>query len=214
MFCYGLPTLQTQNLINDTTKKGLFDEIINVINILELDINDINPRALYTPCGCHSLNLVLCDMANSCPKSIPFFGVIQQIYTLFSSSTKRWKILQNNVLGLTPRSLSQTHQESRIESVKAIKFQDPQIRDALLQLAQTSEDPKIKSEANCLATYEIESFEFLLCMTIWYDILFAVNFVSKNLQLKDIQIDVAIDQLKGLIYIFFKNIEKMYLHLL
>ena len=142
MFCYGLPTLQTQNLINDTTKKGLFDEIINVINILELDINDINPRALYTPCGCHSLNLVLCDMANSCPKSIPFFGIIQQIYTLFSSSTKRWKILQDNVLGLTPRSLSQTHQESRIESVKAIKFQDPQIRDALLQLAQTSEDPK------------------------------------------------------------------------
>ena len=163
---------------------------------------DINPRALYTPCGCHSLNLVPCDMANSCPKAISFFGVIQHIYTLFSSSTKRWKILQDNVLGLTPRSLSQTHQESRIESVKAIKFQDPQIRDALLQLAQTSEDPKIKGEANCLATYEIESFEFLLCMTIWYDILFAVNFVSKNLQLKDMHIDVAIDQLKCLISYF------------
>ena len=46
-------------------------------------------------------------------------------------------------------------------------------------------------------------------MTIWYDILFVVNSVSKNLQLKDIQIDVAIDQLKGLIFFFFKNIEKM-----
>ena len=66
--------------VDDTTGKGLFDEIINVINILELDINDIhgqwynngsnmkgkhqgvqkrlldiNPRAVYTPCGCHSL---------------------------------------------------------------------------------------------------------------------------------------------------------------
>ena len=119
--------------VDDTTEKCLFDEIINVINILELDINDIrgqgydngsnmkgkhqgvqkrlldiNPRALYRPCGCHSLNLVLCDMANSYSKAISFFGVIQQIYTLFSSSTKRWKILQNNVLGLTPKSLSQT----------------------------------------------------------------------------------------------------------
>ena len=95
-------------------EKGFFDEIINVINILELDINDIhgqgydngstmkgkhqgvqkrfldiNPRALHTPCGCHSLNLVLCDMANYCPKAISFFGVKQCIYILLSSSTKR-----------------------------------------------------------------------------------------------------------------------------
>ena len=69
--------------------------------------------------------------------------------------------------GLTLKSLSQTRWESHVESVKAIKFQAPQIRDALLQLAQTSEDPKIKSEADYLATYEIESFELLLGMTIW-----------------------------------------------
>ena len=36
-------------------------------------------------------------------------------------------------------------------------------------------------------------------MIIWYDILFVVNSVSKNLQLKDMHIDVAIDQLKGLL---------------
>ena len=41
-------------------------------------------------------------------------------------------------------------------------------------------------------------------MTIWYDILFAVNSVSKNLQSKDMRIDIAIDQLKGLIYFFGK----------
>ena len=69
--------------------------------------------------------------------------------------------------GLTLKSLSQTRWESHVESVKAIKFQAPQIRNALLQLAQTSEDPKIKSEADYLATYEIESFELLLGMTIW-----------------------------------------------
>ena len=101
--------------------------------------------------------------------------------------------------GLTLKPLSQTHWESRIESVKAIRFQALEIRDALLQLVKTSEDTKTKSEVDCLATYEIESFEFLLGMTIWYDILFVVNSVSKNLQSKNMHIDVAIDQLKGLI---------------
>jgi hypothetical protein len=70
------------------------------------------------------------------------------------------------VPSLTLKPLSQTHWESQIESLKAIKFQTPQIIDALLQLANTSEDPKTKSEANYLATYEMESFEFLLSMTI------------------------------------------------
>ena len=166
---------------------------------------DINPKAFYTPCGCHSLNLVLYNIANSCPKAISFFGIVQCIYTLFSSFTKRWKILLNNVPSLTLKPLSQTRWESRIESIKAIKFQTPQIRDTLLKLAKTSEDSKTKSETNCLATYEIESFELLLNMTIWYDILFAINTVSKNLQSKDMHIDVAIDQLKGLMS-FLKKI--------
>ena len=86
--------------------------------------------------------------------------------------------------GLTLKPLSQTRWESQTESVKAIKFQVLEIRDVLLQLAKISEDPKTKSEAGCLATYEIESFEFLLAMIIWYDILFAINSISKNLQSK------------------------------
>ena len=133
--------------VDDTSGKRLFDELLSAIKKLKLDINDvrgqgydngsnmkgkqqgvqrrlleINPRAFYTPCGCHNLNLVLCDMANSCPKAISFFGVVQRIYSLFSSSTKRWKILQNNISFLTIKSLSQTRWKSRIESTKAIKF--------------------------------------------------------------------------------------------
>jgi hypothetical protein len=133
-----------------------------------------------------------------------FFGIVQRIYTLFSSSIKQWKILLDNMPSLTLKLLSQTRWKSRIESLKTIKFQTPQIRDTLLQSAKTSEDPKTKSEANCLATYEMKSFEFLLSMTIWYDILFAVNTISKNLQSKDIYINVAINQLECLIS-YFKN---------
>ena len=50
---------------------------------------NLNSSVFYTPCGCHSLNLLLSDMANCCPKAITFFGVVQRIYSLFSSSTKR-----------------------------------------------------------------------------------------------------------------------------
>nr|KAJ0219733.1 hypothetical protein LSAT_V11C200070050 [Lactuca sativa] len=127
---------------------------------------DINPRAFYTPCGCHSLNLVICDMANSCDKASEFFGVIQRIYSIFASSTQRWKILQDNISNLTLKSLSQTRWESRVESVKAIRFQAPQLRKALLQLSKSCGDPKIKSEAKCLATYELQNYEFLLGMII------------------------------------------------
>ncbi|KAH1232638.1 hypothetical protein GmHk_09G025242 [Glycine max] len=56
-------------------------------------------------------------------------------------------------------------------------------------------DLKIKKE-DCLATYELENFEFLLSMIIWYDILFVVNSISKKLQSKDIGMDVPIEQLK------------------
>ena len=55
---------------------------------------DINPKAFYTPYGSHNINLVLCDMANSCIKAVSFFGVVQRLYTLFSSSTKRWNIFK------------------------------------------------------------------------------------------------------------------------
>ncbi|XP_075515349.1 uncharacterized protein LOC142549989 [Primulina tabacum] len=192
--------------VDDTSGLGLFMHLKNALVNLELDIDDIrsqgydngsnmkgrhkgvqkrllemNPRAFYTPCGCHSLNLALCDMANCCPKAMSFFGVIQRIYTLFSSSTKRWEIFKDHVKGLTVKPLSQTRWESHVESVKPIKEQIAQIRDALYDLANDSEDPKTKSEAESLALYELENFEFLLGVVIWYKLLHAINTVSNFL---------------------------------
>ncbi|KAK1399192.1 TTF-type domain-containing protein [Heracleum sosnowskyi] len=215
--------------VNDTTGHGLFDVLQNELKNLDLDISDvrgqgydngsnmkgkhqgvqkrlleINNRAFYTPCGCHSLNLTLCDMANACSKARDFFGVIQRIYTIFACSTKRWQILKDNVKGLTLKSLSSTRWESRIDSVKAIRFQMLEIREALLQVADVDNDSKVKSEAKSLATNELGDFEFLIGIIIWYEILCAINTVSKILQPKDMLIDVAIKKIEGLIS-FFEN---------
>ncbi|CAO2827615.1 unnamed protein product [Amaranthus hypochondriacus] len=191
--------------IDDTSGFGLFNELLKVLKSLDLDVLDVrgqgydngsnmkgkhqgvqkrllelNPKALYMPCACHSLNLILCDMLESCVKATSFFGIVQSIYTLFSSSPKRWKVLTDNVPGLTVKSLSNTRWESRIKSVKAIRFQAPQIKFALLKMHGSKEELGIKSHAGLLAK-SINKFEFLLGMVIWYDVLFYVDMVSKKL---------------------------------
>ncbi|GKA40753.1 zinc finger MYM-type protein 1-like protein [Tanacetum coccineum] len=96
------------------------------------------------------------------------------------------------------------YNESRVESVKAIRYQLSEIIEALLQVAKKDNDSKIKSESKSLATNELGDFEFLVATIIWFDILSAVNLVSKRLQSDDMLIDVAIKEVEGLILFFEK----------
>ncbi|XP_024969569.1 uncharacterized protein LOC112508937 [Cynara cardunculus var. scolymus] len=164
---------------------------------------EVNPKALYMSCACHSLNLTLSDMAHSCIKAVSFFGIFQRIYTLFASSTKMWKVLLDNVSNLTVKSLCNTRWESRIKSVKTIRFQAPQIRSVLLELCKSCDDAKTKSEAESLVS-AIENFEFFLGMIVWYDVLFAINMVSKMLQLKSMCIYATMEQFEGVVKYFEK----------
>ncbi|KAL6569123.1 hypothetical protein OROHE_003404 [Orobanche hederae] len=211
--------------VDDTSGKGLFETLEHTLVILGLNVDDIrgqgydngsnmklkykgvqrrlldiNPRAFYTPCGCHSLNLTLCDMAHCSTPAISFFGVMQRIYTLFSSSTKRWGILKEVVTKLTLKPLSQTRWESHLESVRAIRFQVSQVRDALICLADSCDnDPKSKSEAESLATEQLENFEFLLALVIWHKLLSRVNMVSRILQTENMDLENALIQLRELV---------------
>ncbi|XP_071728767.1 uncharacterized protein [Rutidosis leptorrhynchoides] len=212
--------------VNDTTGKGLFDTTVAELKCLGLDINDMrgqgydnganmkgihngvqmrflkeNPRAFYTPCGCHSLNLTLWDMANSCVKGKNFFGQIQHIYTIFHNSINRWEILKDNVKDLTLKPLSQTRWESLVECLKAIKTQLVDIREALLEVGEKDNDAAIASEANSIAEKELGEFDFLVSIVIWYQVLNEVNIVSKNLieffkDYRDTGFSQAIDEAK------------------
>ncbi|PWA44352.1 hypothetical protein CTI12_AA527140 [Artemisia annua] len=83
----------------------------------------------------------------------------------------RWQILKDNVKGLTLKSLSTTRWESRVESVKAIKFQLSDIREALIQVSEKYNDSVIQSQAKSLATNELGDFEFIAAIVIWFEIL-------------------------------------------
>lgn len=63
----------------------------------------------------------------------------------------------------------------------------------MLELGESSDqNSKTRSEANSLAKYKFGDFEFLLSLTIWYDVLFAINSVSKILQSKFERLNVVI----------------------
>ncbi|KAK4883362.1 hypothetical protein RN001_006681 [Aquatica leii] len=156
-----------------------------------------NPRVFYVPCGCHNLNLILSDVASVSVKAVSFFGVIQRIYTFLSSSNCRYDIAKK-YLSFTPKPLSATRWECRVESVKAIIFQIREFITVFGEIIDESKDAKTKSEANSLLQ-EIKSYPFILSAVIWYELLVEVNRVSKILQRMDVQMDVAITLLDTLL---------------
>jgi hypothetical protein len=79
-----------------------------------------------------------------------------------------------------------------------------EIKEALQDVAGCDNDPSTSSEAQSLADNEFDDFEFLLAIIIWYEILSVVNLVSKQLQAKDMVIDIAIERVQGLISFFTK----------
>ena len=82
-----------------------------------------NPQALFSPCSAHSLNLCGVHAVESSAVLKSFFGNIQRLYSLFSSSPSRWKILQE-AAGVSLRKLFTTRWSARIEAVRPREILD------------------------------------------------------------------------------------------
>lgn len=153
-----------------------------------------NPRALFVPCGAHTLNLVVCDAAKGSVDAMSYFGVLQKLYTLFSASTQRWAILKKHV-GITLKMWAETRWESKIKSVEPIRYQGAAVREALIELRDNTKDPAIKAEAQCLSE-EVGSYRFSICTVVWYDMLSTIQHVSKLMQSPNMDVDLAVSLLK------------------
>ncbi|XP_026517582.1 uncharacterized protein LOC112121513, partial [Terrapene carolina triunguis] len=181
-----------QALLDELKRMGLF--VINIrgqsydtganmrgcISGVQARLLAENPQTFFVPCACHSLNLILHDMAKSSVEAISFFGLLQCIYVLFSASTQRWQIFKAQVNDITIKPLTATRWESRVESAKTLRYQSEEVYEALVTISEEARDPKARSEAQSLAS-EISSFKFLTSVVIWYDILVKISSVSKFL---------------------------------
>ena len=196
------------NVSSNTSGAGLLDAFLKHIEYLNLDIKDcraqsydngsnmkgknvglqarilkMNSKALYLPCSSHSLNLVICDAVKASLFGLNFFGLLSKLFNLFSASPWRWEILKNHV-PITLKRQSDTRWESRVEAVKPLRFYLPHVIEALLNLKSTAEekiDAETMEDSEALLT-KIKTFQFILSVIIWYDLLFNINKTSKILQ--------------------------------
>jgi len=158
---------------------------------------NINPRAFYIPCSCHSLNLVVADAASFSKGSISLFGLIQRVYVLFSASVNHWEILKRHISGFTVKQVCTTRWESRVSAVKAMRYETNNIVNALIKISDSpNADAVLSHEAQCLADNLCE-FEFLISLVVWYDLLFQINVSSKSMQGITMDIITATSIVKG-----------------
>ncbi|TYH83341.1 hypothetical protein ES332_D02G126400v1 [Gossypium tomentosum] len=148
--------------VDNTSGLRLFNELQDVLKYFNLNVDDVRGQVYDNVSNMKRKHQVIWNILTL--ELFHFFGIVQRIYSLFLGFTKRWKILLDNVLKLIVKFLSTTCRKNRIKSVKAIRFQTPQIRLALLELYKSYDDAKSKSEVESLVN-ALESFEFsCLCI--------------------------------------------------
>ena len=90
----------------------------------------LNTRALFVPCGAHTMNLVIADAAKSSQYATGYFGYLQKLFHFFSRATLRWPSLGaflTKHVHLTLQSWSDVRWESRLKSVTAVRNQTKEV---------------------------------------------------------------------------------------
>nr|TKW20468.1 hypothetical protein SEVIR_4G090300v2 [Setaria viridis] len=171
--------------VDDTSGLGLFNVLLESMKSFGLNISDIRGQGYD----------------NGSNMKIKYKGVKTWLLDINPRALYMpcaWNVLLKHVPSLTVKSLSNTRWESRIKSVTTIRYQATELRYALSELHHTSDiEPKDRSDAKNLFD-ALDSFEFLLSMVIWHDILFAVNKVSMKLQSPAMCIDSTLKQIQAI----------------
>lgn len=173
-----------------------------IYNGLQARIKKKSPTAEFVPCSTHSLNLVGTFAAEVTNIGNRFFMTNQNLYTFFSGSTSRWKILENQLKNIPNstllKNLCPTRWSSRYAVCKSIKNGYPGIIAALQEISKdTSQRPATIYEAVAL-NKKIENLEFTFMLVLWTPILERFNMASESLQFVDIDLSSVVVLYKSL----------------
>ena len=195
-----LETLKEYGISIDDCRGQGYDNAANMsgkYNGVQQHISSVNPLCLYSPCGCHSLNLCGVDSASSCIEAVTYFGMVQTIYNLFSSSPQRWQILQRNI-SCSLHGLSGTRWTDRVASVRPFAAYLPSLKVALQQLLTLNLTPRTTTEVNGAIKY-VSSFTCLVISSVWLKVLVAIDQRNQIIQARKATIDVEVCNLKSLL---------------
>ncbi|XP_047141270.1 zinc finger MYM-type protein 1-like [Hydra vulgaris] len=155
------------------------------------------PLATYSPCACHSLNLCGAQAAECCPQVITFFGIVQKLYNIFSSSPQRWEIKKKNI-GSSFHIMSQTRWSARMDCIKSFATHLPGIIKSVADIRNLNLSIENRADLNGIISY-MESFECILMSAIWFKVLTAINYTNLVLQARNATLDVEVTNIKRLI---------------
>lgn len=156
-----------------------------------------NSEAIYSACTCHSLNICGEKAAESCPAATTFFGAVQKLYNIFSSSPQRWEILKKKIPS-SLHSMSKTRWSARVDSVKPVAAHLPGILEALEELSVLNLTAECRRDVEGLKKY-FKTFNCLLLASIWLKILSSIDIVNRVLQRRGETMDEASKHLSSLV---------------
>jgi hypothetical protein len=135
---------------------------------------------------------VSCDAAKSSVKSVTIWCHRE------TASVNRWKILTDQAQSFTVKRLSDTRWETKIASVKALRYQIGDVHDALITLAEKEErhDTEISHGATTLS-HQLKDFGFLVSLFVWYVVLFQISVVSKSVQSQKFDMCKSVELTEG-----------------
>lgn len=161
-------------------------------NGLQAKVKEIQPKAIYSHCYAHCMNLVLVEATSSNKYARNFFGTLQSLYNFFEASPHRHAVLESVIKSVISKpkiyslkKLSDTRWACRSDSIVAVSKNYSAIVKALDEIGEKSQVPKVVSDANALK-HLVQQFEFLLCLDVLEDVLLKCRRVSDYLQRDDI----------------------------
>ncbi|KAB0805389.1 hypothetical protein PPYR_02359 [Photinus pyralis] len=157
--------------------------------------------ATYVPCSAHSLNLIGISAAESCSGALHYFNFVQNVYTFFSSSTRRWNTFIQNMKDSNSKRLKRvidTRWSARADAVSALKLNYAEIKNVLHDLSTDErEKPVGKLEAKKLKE-SFDLYETALMTVLWDKLLQRINSVSLSLQTTQSNLLLAVKLLNSL----------------